>query len=201
MPTARAWARRSPRRWPWPAPTATAVTGRVGLVYAVNTVGAVSGSLAAGFLLIPRLGLQATLQVVSGCLVAAALVVVARAGLSRAGQLAGAAAAAVALVALVASPPWDRELLASGVYLYAPYVPKDLDLETLLKAGTLLYYQEGAAATVSVKRSPARRRSRWTARPTRRIAATCSRRSSSRTCRCCCTTRRARWPSSASAAA
>ena len=36
--------------------------------------------------------------------------------------------------------------------MYAPYVPKDLDLETLLKAGTLLYYREGAAATVSVKR-------------------------------------------------
>ena len=30
--------------------------------------------------------------------------------------------------------------------------PKDLDLETLLKAGTLLYYREGASATVSVKR-------------------------------------------------
>ena len=31
-------------------------------------------------------------------------------------------------------------------------MPKDLDLETLLKAGTLLYYREGASATVSVKR-------------------------------------------------
>ncbi len=36
--------------------------------------------------------------------------------------------------------------------MYAPYVPKDLDLETQLKAGELLYYEEGAAATVSVKR-------------------------------------------------
>ena len=31
-------------------------------------------------------------------------------------------------------------------------VPKDLDLETQLEAGTLLYYRDGAAATVSVKR-------------------------------------------------
>ena len=38
--------------------------GRFANVYAVNTVGAVSGSLAAGFLLIPLLGLQATLAVV-----------------------------------------------------------------------------------------------------------------------------------------
>ena len=131
--------------------TATAVSGRAGLIYAVNTVGAVSGALAAGFWLIPRVGLQVTLQLVSGCLVAAALVVVARAGLTRAGQLAGTAAAATALVALGLSPPWDRELLASGAYLYAPFVPKDLDLDALLKAGTLRYYREGAAATVSVK--------------------------------------------------
>jgi spermidine synthase len=59
---------------------------------------------------------------------------------------------AVAIVLVATSPPWDRELLASGVYMYAPYVPKDLDLETQLKAGDLLYYEEGAAATVSVKK-------------------------------------------------
>ena len=53
---------------------------------------------------------------------------------------------------MLVGPPWDRDLLASGAYLYAPYVPKDLGLETLLKAGTLLYYREGAASTVSVKR-------------------------------------------------
>ncbi len=61
-------------------------------------------------------------------------------------------ATGAAALLLVISPPWDRELLASGAYLYAPYVAKDLDLETLLKAGTLLYYREGSAATVSVKR-------------------------------------------------
>ncbi|MEP7117373.1 MAG: fused MFS/spermidine synthase, partial [Acidobacteriota bacterium] len=131
--------------------SAADVTGRVAVVYAVNTVGAVSGSLAAGFLMIPRFGLQVTLQAVSGCLAAAALVVVARAGMSRAGQVTGGMAAALAVAAVVASPPWDRELLASGAYLYAPFVPKDLDLEALLKAGTLRYYAEGAAATVSVK--------------------------------------------------
>ena len=132
--------------------TAADVSGRVGLVYAVNTVGAVSGSLAAGFLLIPRFGLQATLQrrerLPGG---GRARGRGARRARRARVSMAGAAAAAAALVALVASPPWDRELLASGAYLYAPFVPKDLDLEALLKAGTLLYYKEGAAATVSVK--------------------------------------------------
>ncbi|MDO8679595.1 MAG: fused MFS/spermidine synthase [Acidobacteriota bacterium] len=125
---------------------------RFGMVYAVNTIGAVSGSLAAGFFFIPRFGLQPTLTVVSGCLIAAALVVIACGPLSRNARVAGILAAAAAGAMIVFSPPWDRALLASGVYMYAPYVPKDLDLSTLLKAGTLLYYREGAAATVSVKR-------------------------------------------------
>ena len=126
--------------------------GRFGMVYAVNTIGAVSGALAAGFFFIPRVGLELTLTVVSGVLIAAALAVIACGALSRRARVAGTLAAAAAGAMLVFSPPWDRALLASGVYMYAPYVPKDLDLSTLLKAGTLLYYREGAAATVSVKK-------------------------------------------------
>jgi spermidine synthase len=126
--------------------------GRFSLVYAVNTLGAVSGSLAAGFWFIPRFGLQPTLWTASGCLVAAALIVVARSEMSRPVRVAGAVTAALTATLIAVSPSWDRELLASGVYMYAPYVPQDLDLETQLKAGTLLYYKEGASATVSVKR-------------------------------------------------
>ena len=125
---------------------------RFGLVYALNTVGAVSGALAAGFILIPWLGLQPTLRIVSGCLIAAALVVVGWGTLSRVARGAGLLALAAAGALLIMSPPWDRALLASGAYMYAPFVPKDLDLEIQLTAGTLLYYREGAAATVSVKR-------------------------------------------------
>ncbi|MEO8677646.1 MAG: fused MFS/spermidine synthase, partial [Vicinamibacterales bacterium] len=125
--------------------------GRFGLVYAINTIGAVSGSLATGFLFIPRLGLQPTLRIVSGLLIASALVVIAWGALSRNARVAGALATAMAAVMMIISPAWDRDLLASGVYMYAPYVPKDLDLATQLRAGHLLYYREGAAATVSVK--------------------------------------------------
>jgi spermidine synthase len=128
------------------------VTEGFGLVYATNTVGAVTGSLAAGFLLIPRLGLQATLQLVSVCLVGAALLVVAAATRRWAARAPGLAASGAAAVLAFNGAAWDRELLASGPYLYAPFVPPDLDLTTQLRAGTLLYYREGAAATVSVKR-------------------------------------------------
>ena len=60
--------------------------GRFGLVYAVNTLCAVSGSLAAGFLFIPWLGLRSTLVLVSALLIAAALVVVAWGALSKAAR-------------------------------------------------------------------------------------------------------------------
>jgi spermidine synthase len=125
---------------------------RFGLVYAINTIGSVAGSLAAGFIFIPQFGLQPTLWIVSGCLIAGALALIVSGALTGASRAAALSAAAIAAVLVVTSPGWDRELLASGVYMYAPYVPKDLDLETQLKAGELLYYREGAAATVSVKK-------------------------------------------------
>lgn len=125
---------------------------RVGVVYAINTIGAVLGSLAAGFVFLPVLGLQSTLKIVCLCSVAAAAAVAAWGQLSARTRVSGMALALAGLLAIAVSPGWDRQLLASGSYLYAPYVPKDLDLETLLEAGTLLYYREGAASTVSVKR-------------------------------------------------
>jgi len=121
-------------------------------VYAVNTIGSVSGTLAAGFLLIPRLGLPTTLAVAAFCLVAAALAVVAAADVNDRTRLVGYAMSAVAVAAIVLAPQWDRALIASGVYLLRAVRAESLDLDTQLKAGTLLYYKDGAPATVSVKR-------------------------------------------------
>ena len=125
---------------------------RFGLVYAVNTVGSVAGTLAAGFVLIPWLGLPTTLAAAAFVLVVASLSTMVVADVAPSARNGGYAACALAVLSIVAVPSWDRELLASGVYLYAPFVPKSLDLDTQLKAGTLLYYRDGAPATVSVKR-------------------------------------------------
>ena len=121
------------------------------MAYAVNTIGAVAGSLLCGFVLIRASGLRGTLAIVSGCLLLAALVVAAAGRTSVVTKATGALGAAVAALMLLTGS-WDGALLTSGAYLYAPYVPKDLDLDTQLKAGTLLYYRDGASATVSVKR-------------------------------------------------
>ncbi len=121
-------------------------------VYAVNTIGNVAGSLAAGFLFIPWVGLQATLIIVSLGLIAAALTALVVAPLGSRARTGGLAATALAVVVLGLSPPWDRDLLSSGAYLYASFIPKTLDLDAQLKAGELLYYRDGASATVSVRR-------------------------------------------------
>ena len=49
---------------------------------------------------------------------------------------------------------WDRELLASGAYKYAPYMQSSV-FDAVLRAGRLEYYKEGAAG--NGHRSPADR--------------------------------------------
>jgi spermidine synthase len=149
---------------------ASTVGGDAARVYTANTLGAIAGALVAGFVLIPTVGLRSTFQAAAivgalggaGCLAAA---------LRGSGTTDGprtkdgpgtkdqgpgtvlwpalVAAAAVAIV--IALPPWDRELLSSGAYKYAPYVGTE-DFEAVLHAGELAYYKEGAAGTVSVRR-------------------------------------------------
>lgn len=131
---------------------AAAVARRFGLVYAVNTFAAVAGALAAGFLFIPWLGLEQTLRLVSALLILAALVTALWGTRSPRARVVSALPAIVAVAMLAWMPAWDREWLASGAYMYAPDVPAHLELEPALKAGTLVYYRDGAASTVSVKR-------------------------------------------------
>lgn len=125
---------------------------RLGRVYAVNAAASVLGSIVAGFVAVPLLGLQLTLQVAGATVLAGALAVVIFGGLRGRSRFVALVPAGAAALMLITSPPWDRELLASGGYKYAARVPKDLDLETALKAGTLMYYREGATGIVSVKR-------------------------------------------------
>ncbi len=122
----------------------------LGLIYAVNTIGAIAGALAAGFVLVPRLGLYDTLR---GLGVAAALAAIAlawRSGLSLRARMWATAAGASAAVASAALPAWSPELLSSGAYKYAATMTGD-SLELSLAAGRLLYFRDGASATVAVR--------------------------------------------------
>lgn len=121
-----------------------------GTLYAWNTVGAIGGSLSAGFWLIPRLGLQGTLRAITIAIgVAAAGVALRHLRQSPAGTI-GAIVLAVAGSTAVWQHNWDPRLLSSGGYKYAPYLT-EFDLDVLLRAGTLRYYREGASGTVAVR--------------------------------------------------
>jgi spermidine synthase len=126
------------------------ITEKIGVIYAINTIGAILGSLLSGFVLIPRLGLHGSIRMVAALsLIAAAFVLLksARAGTRWIGlAMAGAVAVAIAVV-----PEWDRSLLSSGAYKYAPAM-RGLSLETALTAGELLSYREGSTGTVAVRR-------------------------------------------------
>ena len=96
------------------------VAARLGAVYAINTLASVGGSLAAGFVALPMLGLQNTLRLADSILMAGALVVLAGGTMSRRARIIGLVPTAVAAGVLLWSQPWDRALLASGGYRYAP---------------------------------------------------------------------------------
>jgi spermidine synthase len=128
----------------------------LGRAYAVNTLAAVAGSLLTGYMFIPWFGLQRTLETGTLVLLAAVAICATVQSQSRFTRAVAVASVAVTLWTFVAGR-WDRELLASGAYKYARLVPQELELIQALKAGTLLYYREGAAATVSVKQLAGRR--------------------------------------------
>ena len=118
----------------------------------MNTTGAVAGSLAAAFVLVPGLGVQQTLRVLGLVTVGAACVTFMAGRLPARRRVAAIAGAAAAAALVVLAPQWDLNLLSGGAYKYASDVRDlNLDFATGLRAGRLLYYEEGAAATVSVR--------------------------------------------------
>ena len=146
-------------------PLAIAMTSAAGeaaaaaaVIYATNTAGAIAGALTGSFILIPQLGLQRSLQLVSIAAVLAGLFVAWRSAAGLPGPKGGLRyrlAASIAATSVVAfallMPPWNHARLANGAYRFAPSLAAG-DIETALEAGDLSYYREGAAGTVSVRR-------------------------------------------------
>ena len=125
----------------------------VARVYVSNTLGAIGGALLGGFVLLPQLGLHNAFRAVTLTALVAALGIFALAPASSGSVLrraiaVGAAGLAAAIVVLL--PGWNLGLLASGAYKYAPYIHEG-DLETEIQTWKLLSYEDGAAATVSVR--------------------------------------------------
>jgi spermidine synthase len=132
----------------------------VGRLYAANGGGAIAGSFAAGFILIPAVGLQRTVLLAAWLYLAVAAALWWAAARGRRGAWLGPAlAVGLALVMYVAAPSWNRTLMSSGVYHYGVRTEGPLALsESGGAAGGLGYeeefYREGLVSTVLVAREP-----------------------------------------------
>ncbi|HSD79985.1 MAG TPA: fused MFS/spermidine synthase, partial [Solirubrobacteraceae bacterium] len=133
-----------------------ASAGRVvGRLYALNTVGAIAGSFAGGFLLLPAAGIRGTLVLAIvvnlGCALAVLLLVGARRAVLM--PLAG-AIAALALAVPALAPAWPALTMSSGVAVYARSLAplSRAQFEARRRRVQLLFYEEGLTTTVSVER-------------------------------------------------
>lgn len=132
----------------------------VGRAYAWNTLGAIAGSLLAGFWLVPRLGSRGTILagIVTSALLALWGLLAARpAPAARLRILFVCAVAAFVANAILASPALPPEILSSGVFRYADrYRGVDrrrFQEEVKANHGEILLFKEGLTCTVTVFRT------------------------------------------------
>ncbi|MDT8422083.1 MAG: fused MFS/spermidine synthase [Desulfuromonadales bacterium] len=126
----------------------------VGLVVLHNTTGAVLGSLVAGFLLIPSIGIQSSFQglaLVNVLLGATLLLAFSKA--SRAGYSQAALVCMGGLLLAFASPRWDQGLMNSGVYIYAAKYLAAGGIDKVLQSEKILEVIEGLETTVAIHES------------------------------------------------
>ncbi len=126
----------------------------IGSAYAANTIGTVARACLAGFVLMPAVGLHVTLIVAVLSTVGAGSAVwrhvtsTGRApGLSTVAALVPASAALLIVIATL--PAWPREVFAAGIGFFAPRY-EDEALGNIASGMQLLYYRDGASATISV---------------------------------------------------
>jgi spermidine synthase len=123
----------------------------VGTAYSVNTLGAIIGSFAAGFVVLPLIGLQRGLGLgaLTTVLLASAFLLVS--SRPRAVRLSAAAALpALAAVAIALVPRWSLEHFSAGLFRVS--IAKDIIETNKWSLPVLDYYHDGIATTVSVER-------------------------------------------------
>jgi spermidine synthase len=131
------------------------VGSSVGISYAANTVGAILGAFAGGFIFIPWIGVQnSIILAVAINLVVGWVLVVVDPQLSRVPRFALGVVVLIAIVLIPAKMPrWDRFILTSGVTIYndryEALPTNSLRLEEMHR-DQMLYYREGLTTTVSV---------------------------------------------------
>jgi spermidine synthase len=124
-----------------------ALSRSLGFLYAANTFGCILGAFAAGFLLIPEIGLRSTVLLCAGLytITGAAVLMAERNSRNLGGFFLAALAAVIFLL-----PPWRPELMSAGFFrnLVEPKAAK----EYVEQERKVIFYREGSLATVAVSR-------------------------------------------------
>ena len=127
---------------------ADAVGRDVGRAMALNTVGAIVGSFAGGFVVLPLIGLERGVRGVAVVLAGLAAALLVRTGSTRARRIGLTVAPALAVAALIV-PKWDPIVLTSGVFRLS--VAKRFVAAGRIFRPTLKYYRDGQSTTVTVE--------------------------------------------------
>lgn len=140
------------------------VGSRVGILYMFNTLGAIAGSLIAGFVMLPLLGLQRSLNLVALIALGLGVFLI----LTRvAGDLLWPRIAEACLLVLlgfglfISTPVWNKKILSAGVYFrphsYISENGKRNILDQVLGQLTLVRFEEGMTETAAVVDTPVSR--------------------------------------------
>ncbi len=133
----------------------------VGLVFSVNTVGTVLGTIAAGMWFFPAVGVKHTVEiaVLVNTLAAASVLWWGGALAPRVARFAASGVVVVAGLALALSPSWSQATTLSGVFRY---INKNIDPPSSydefvrrFSPSSVPFYREGPTATVGVIETPA----------------------------------------------
>ncbi len=135
----------------------TSSSGATGTVYALDSIGSMTGAFVGGFLLLPHLGMERSLLVLGitiGFVGLLSLLLWERRAPVRVG--AAVLSTATILTLFLAPPAWNRGLLAAGAF-FSPfnYVQDgNITLRNTVLQDRLLHYHEALTSTVSVHMSP-----------------------------------------------
>lgn len=132
------------------APSELAVGEEVGVAYAYNTLGAITGSFAAGFIILPVLGLQRGLLLCALITAGLSVVLLLADGRSKRTRTAGAFVALFAVLAALFLPRWNLTHFSSGMFRIS--LARQIIYFDDRRTPDLLYYKDGISTTVSVER-------------------------------------------------
>jgi len=131
------------------------VLGRsVGNIYSVNTVGAIAGSLVAGFVLMPLIGTERTILAGLFFNSAMALLLLTEAKSARLAQAFSLVMLLVATISMRGGVFWKPDSLDRGVLVYSKAFEArpELTMDEHYEDTDVVYFKEGNNATISVRK-------------------------------------------------